>query len=136
MDKIDSGKLLPFIRYKTSRSGGSGGQHVNKVESKVTLLFDIDSATVFTDVEKARIRARLKRRLQADGCIQISSQVTRSQLENKAIALARLVELLHAAQQTAKPRKATKPSKAAVRARLDAKHRQALRKISRRKDWE
>lgn len=101
----------------------------------MTLLFDIDSATVFSEVEKARLRKRLSNRLQADGLVQIISQETRSQLRNKELALGRLVELLVSALRPEKPRKATKPSKAAVQKRLDAKRQQALRKINRRKDW-
>lgn len=133
--KIDTDSLLPFVHFQTSRSGGAGGQHVNKVETKVTLLFDIDSATVFSEVEKARLRKRLSNRLQADGLVQIISQETRSQRRNKELALGRLVELLVSALRPEKPRKATKPSKAAVQKRLDAKRQQALRKINRRKDW-
>ena len=76
---MDVDALLPFVRFQTSRSGGAGGQHVNKVETRVTLLFDIAAATVFSDDEKARIRKRLAGRLQADGRLQLSSQETRSQ---------------------------------------------------------
>jgi len=133
--RIDTDSLLPFIHFVTSRSGGSGGQHVNKVETKVTLLFDLDGATLFSDEAKARIRQRLRNRLQADGLVQVSSQETRSQLQNKEIALQKLAELLSNALKTEKPRKATKPSKAAVQKRLDTKRQQALRKINRRKDW-
>jgi len=133
--RIDTDSLLPFIHFATSRSGGSGGQHVNKVETKVTLLFDLDGATLFSDEAKARIRQRLRNRLQADGLVQVSSQETRSQLQNKEIALQKLAELLSNALKTEKPRKATKPSKAAVQKRLDTKRQQALRKINRRKDW-
>lgn len=135
MKRIDSDLLLPFVQFQTSRSGGSGGQHVNKVETKVTLLFDLDGATLFSDDEKARIRQRLRNRLQADGVLQVSSQETRSQSQNKEIALQKLVTLLLNALKTEKQRKATKPSKAAVQKRLDAKRQQALRKISRKKDW-
>ena len=127
--------LLPFVQFQTSRSGGAGGQHVNKVETKVTLLFDISAATIFSEEEKARIRQRLSARLDADGRLQVVSQETRSQLRNKELALGKLVDLLSAALKTTKPRRATKPSKAAVQKRLDAKRQQALRKINRRKDW-
>jgi len=133
--RIDTDSLLPFIHFVTSRSGGSGGQHVNKVETKVTLLFDLDGATLFSDEAKAHIRRRLRNRLQADGLVQVISQETRSQLQNKEIALQKLAELLSNALKTEKPRKATKPSKAAVQKRLDTKRQQALRKINRRKDW-
>ncbi len=135
MGQIDADLLLPFVQFQTSRSGGSGGQNVNKVETKVTLLFDIDGATVFSEEEKDRIKKRLQNRLQAEGLLQITSQQTRSQLQNKEIALQKLVELLTVARKTEKPRKATKPSKISVQKRLDAKRQQALRKINRKKDW-
>src|SRR3546814_4744936 len=135
IERINADLLLPFVQFQTSRSGGAGGQHVNKVETKVALLFDIAAATVFSEEEKARIRKRLANRLQADGLVQISSQETRSQLRNKDLALQKLVELLSNALKTEKPRKPTKPSKSSVQMRLDAKRQQALRKINRRKDW-
>src|SRR5690606_38402721 len=133
--RIDPDLLLPFVQFQTSRSGGSGGQHVNKVETKVTLLFDLEKATLFTPEEKLRIKQRLANRIQADGLLQVRSQQTRSQVQNKAHALQRLAELLTYALKTEKPRKATQPSKAAVQKRLDAKRQQALRKINRKKDW-
>src|SRR5690606_24645214 len=122
--------LLPLVQFQTSRSGGAGGQHVNKVETKVTVLFDIEEATFFSDAEKERIRKRLSNRLQTDGLLQVSSQETRSQLQNKAIVLQNLDELLSDALKMEKPRKATKPSKSAVQKRLDAKRREALRKMN------
>ncbi|HWL00604.1 MAG TPA: alternative ribosome rescue aminoacyl-tRNA hydrolase ArfB [Parapedobacter sp.] len=133
--RIDPDLLLPFVQFQTSRSGGAGGQHVNKVETKVTLLFDIAAATLFSEAEKARLRKQLSNRLQSEGLLQISSQETRSQLRNKEVALQKLAELLSDALKTEKPRKATKPSKAAVQKRLDAKRQQSLRKINRKKDW-
>ena len=135
IEQINAELLLPFVRFQTSRSGGAGGQHVNKVETKVMLLFDIAAATVFSEAEKARLRKRLSNRLQAEGLLQVTNQETRSQLRNKELALQKLVELVSNALKTEKPRKATKPSKAAVQRRLDTKRQQALRKINRRKDW-
>lgn len=128
--------LQPYIQFTTSRSSGSGGQNVNKVETKVTLLFDINAAEIFTQEEKIRIKEKLSNRIQAAGMLQIVSQESRSQLKNKEISLQKLYDLLHYALKTAKPRKPTKPSKAAVHARLEAKRKQALRKINRRKEWE
>ncbi|MBK1438656.1 aminoacyl-tRNA hydrolase [Parapedobacter sp. ISTM3] len=133
--QLDTEALLPYVQFQTSRSGGSGGQHVNKVETKVTLLFDIDAAPFFSADEKEHIRKHLSRRLQSNGLLQVTSQETRSQLQNKEIALQKLVELLASATRVRQPRKATKPSKAALEKRLDAKRRQALRKINRKKDW-
>lgn len=133
--QIDADALRPFTSFQTSRSGGSGGQHVNKVETKVTLLFDVDAATFLSEEEKARIRERLANRLQADGRLQMVSQETRSQLMNKEIAVQKLIDLLSLAIKADKPRKATKPSRAANQKRLEAKCLQALRKINRKKDW-
>lgn len=126
-------KLLPFIRYKTSRSGGSGGQNVNKVATKVELLFDLEAADIFTEGEKARIGKKLSSRFQADGFLQVVSQESRSQLGNKEIALRKLGELLTDALKVAKKRKKTKPGKAAIQARLDTKRKQALKKINRKR---
>ncbi|MFC3198586.1 alternative ribosome rescue aminoacyl-tRNA hydrolase ArfB [Parapedobacter deserti] len=135
MGKIDTNTLLPFVQFQTSRSGGAGGQHVNKVETKVMLLFDLNAAPIFSEEEKGRIKQRLSSRLRADGMLQLSSQQTRSQLQNKEIALQKLAELLVNALKAEKPRKPTKPSKAVVQKRLDTKRQQALRKINRKKDW-
>ena len=135
IERIDADLLSPFVQFHTSRSGGAGGQHVNKVETKVTVLFDISAATFLSAEDKNRVKKRLFNRLQADGLLQVTSQATRSQLRNRELALQKLVELLSNALATEKPRKATKPSKAAVQKRLDAKRQQALRKINRRKDW-
>lgn len=135
IERIDLNSLSPFVQIRTARSGGAGGQHVNKVETKVTVLFDISAATFLSADDKERVKKRLSNRLQADGLLQVASQATRSQLRNRELAMQKLVELLSNALRTEKPRKATKPSKAAVQKRLDAKRQQALRKINRRKDW-
>ena len=125
-------EILPSIRFKTSRSGGSGGQNVNKVATKVELLFDLDSTSIFTEEEKTIIREKLASRFQADGFLQVISQETRSQLENKEIALKKLMDLLQDSLKERKKRKKTKPSKKANQARLDSKRKQSLKKINRK----
>jgi ribosome-associated protein len=124
--------IIPYVRYKTSRSGGSGGQNVNKVASKVELLFDFKECELFSEEEKALISERLSSRIQSDGLVQVISQESRSQLENKEIALQKLVTLLVHALKVNKKRKKTKPSKRSVQKRLDSKRKQALKKINRK----
>ncbi len=128
--------LAPYIHYKTSRSGGSGGQHVNKVATKVELLLDLDAVAFLSDEEKARIRQRLQARFQSDGLLQVISQHSRSQVTNKEDAQLKLLALLTQALHIPKKRKPTKPGKAVKEARLEMKRQQALRKINRRKDWD
>ena len=120
------------IHYKTSRSGGKGGQNVNKVSSKVELLFSITDSTVFTDDEKVLLNTRLQSRFNKDGLLQVICDEERSQLFNKEIALDKLVDILTKALHQPKKRKAVKVSKAAKAARLDEKRKAALKKINRR----
>lgn len=129
---ISKEELLPYVSFKTSRSGGSGGQNVNKVSTKVELLFDLSKATLFSDEEKALISKMLQSRIQSEGYIQVVCQESRSQLSNKEITLDKLLYLIKQALITQKRRKPTKPSKKSVQVRLDKKRNQALKKINRR----
>lgn len=124
--------LAPYIRYKTSRSGGSGGQNVNKVATKVELMFNLDACNLFSHEEKILIYEKLSSRFQSERLLQIISQESRSQLKNKEIALQKLIVILNDALRVNKKRKRTKPNKKAVQRRLDAKRKQALKKIDRR----
>ncbi len=124
--------ISPYVRYKTSRSGGSGGQNVNKVASKVELLFDFKKCDLFSEEEKNLINERLSSKIQSDGLLQVISQESRSQLENKDIALQKLIALLINALKLNKKRKKTTPSKKAIQKRLDSKRKQALKKINRK----
>src|SRR5690606_10216885 len=108
--------LTPYIHYKTSRSGGSGGQHVNKVATKVELLLELDAVPFFNDQETARIRQRLPARFQSAGLLQVISQQSRSQTANKEDAQLKLMALLTQALHIPKNRKPTKPGKAAKEA--------------------
>jgi len=128
-------ELKSFVRYKTARSGGSGGQHVNKVSSKVELLFDINSCSLFDESEKVRLKEKLSNRLNAEGWLQVISQDARSQYQNKELAQNKLVNLIQQALKTPKLRKATKKSKASTEKRLEEKRKRALVKINRKTNW-
>ena len=71
------------LSYKTSRSSGSGGQNVNKVETSVTVLWKVEDSAVFTDLEKERIAQKLKNRINLDGILQLTVSESRTQLQNK-----------------------------------------------------
>lgn len=115
------------------RSSGPGGQNVNKVASKVELRFDFEASSALTASVKARLRSLAKNRLDADGCILIVSQVTRAQPKNLTDARERLAELIIKALVVPKPRRPTKPSRAAKRARVKNKRVNSLKKQSRAK---
>ena len=119
--------------YKTSRSGGKGGQNVNKVSSKVELLFSIASSALFTDEEKQLLTEKLQNRLNKDGYVQVICDEERSQYLNKEKAIERLISLLTRALQKPKVRKPTKVSKAAKAARLESKKINSAKKESRRR---
>jgi ribosome-associated protein len=121
--------------YKTSRSGGKGGQNVNKVSSKVELLFSIASSALFTDEEKQLLTEKLQSRFNKDGYVQVVCDEERSQYLNKEKAIERLTSLLTKALQKPKVRKPTKVSKAKKAARMDSKKIQAVKKENRKVDF-
>ncbi len=125
--------LQKEITYKTSRSGGKGGQNVNKVSSKVELLFSIDNSLLFTEEEKQLLNSKLQSRFNKDGLVQVVCDEERSQYLNKEKAVERLVVLLNKALHQPKNRKATKPNKAAKAARLNAKRLQGEKKENRKR---
>lgn len=124
--------LAPWIAYRFDRGGGPGGQHVNKVNTRATLLFDFRACDLLDPLEQSRIALRARERLSADGRVRIVAQGDRSQAANRAAALERLIALLDRWLHIAPERRPTRPTAGAKRRRLaDKKHRSDL-KSSRR----
>jgi ribosome-associated protein len=128
--RITSHLVRDELTFTTSRSGGPGGQLVNKVSSKVMLRWDISASKILTTDEKEILLQKLKSRIVQGGELLIVSQESRSQHDNKRLAIARLDELLHKAFEKKKVRKATKVSKGAHEKRLTEKKR-----ASEKKEW-
>lgn len=112
----------PLLRAETSRSGGPGGQNVNKVESRVTIVVDVD-ALPLPDDRKQRIRERLAGRINRAGELRVTSQAERSQVANRDRALARMEELLREAIIEAKSRRRTRTPRRAKEKRIEEKKR-------------
>jgi len=129
-------ELQKETTYKASRSGGKGGQNVNKVSSKVELLFSVNNSLLFTDEEKTLLNQKLQSRLNKDGLVQVICDQERSQYLNKEKALERLTVLLIKALHKPKVRKAIKVSKASKAARLDSKKINSAKKDNRKRDFE
>jgi ribosome-associated protein len=119
--------------FKASRSGGPGGQNVNKVNTRITLLFDVANCESFSDVQKRRILSRLSTRADKNGLIRVASQRFRTQKANRRAAVERLQQLLAEALKTRPVRKKTRIPYAAKKRRLEEKRRRSLLKQQRAK---
>lgn len=119
------------VSFATSRSGGPGGQNVNKLETRVTVRFDVGVSPSLSEEQRQRLRERLATRITRAGVFHVTSQKHRTQAENKEAAVARFAELMAEALREEAPRKPTRVPKAARRRRLDEKRRQSQRKRDR-----
>lgn len=130
---MDRGLLKSELTFKALRSSGSGGQHVNKVSSKVELHFDLENSNELTDTQKQLLLKRLKTKLTNNNELILQCDESRSQHKNKEIVIDRFYELIKKGLVVPKKRKPTKIPRSAIRKRLKSKRIRSEKKAERKK---
>lgn len=130
---MDKEKLIQELNFKAVRSGGAGGQHVNKVASKVELYFDIGKSTALSENEKKRLLKKLSHRLTKENVLVLWSEETRSQHKNKELVIRKFLNTIEVNLRVPKARRKTKPTRSSIEKRLQHKKRSALKKKNRTK---
>lgn len=130
---MDPTKLLSEISYQFARSGGAGGQNVNKVATKAELRFSVRDSLTLTDEQRATLLGKLANKLTTEGELVLTHQTERTQLANKEKVTKKFLRLIAKAFEQQKPRRATRPSRAAVEERHTEKRQRGVIKANRRK---
>jgi len=125
--------LINELKFKAVKSSGAGGQHVNKVSTKVELIFDLQNSSEFSKEEKELLLQKLKNKLTKENSLLLSCDESRSQHKNKELVIQRFLKLIENSLKVPKKRKATKPSKSSIEKRIDNKKKLAYKKAFRRK---
>ena len=131
--KLNTDALIKELSFKAIRSSGSGGQHVNKVSSKIELSFNLHGSLVLSDTQKERLFVTLKNRLTKDLMLMLQCDESRSQHKNKAIVTQRFLQLIKEGLHVPKKRKPTKIPRAVIAKRLKNKNTQSIKKVNRKK---
>lgn len=124
------------LRLQLSRSTGPGGQNVNKLETRVTLLFDVEGTSSLSDAQRRRIHEVLRTRITKAGILRVTSQRHRTQAANRMAATERFIELLRGALAPVKKRRPTKPTRASKTRRLESKKQRGSVKKGRQGKWD
>ena len=130
---FDVHAILQELTFKAVRSSGSGGQHVNKVSSKVELYFNLNESLALNDTQKQRIHYKLQHRLTKDSILALQCDESRSQHRNKDLVIKRFLDLIKFGLLIPKRRVATKIPRSVIRKRLNNKRKRSEKKVNRRK---
>ncbi|AOW21503.1 alternative ribosome rescue aminoacyl-tRNA hydrolase ArfB [Urechidicola croceus] len=130
---MNSENLIKELNFKAIRSSGAGGQHVNKVSSKIVLFFDITNSQILSEEQKEILISNIKTRLTSENVLIINCDENRSQHKNKEVAIDRFLQIISNGLKVRKQRKKTKPSKSSIKKRLEKKRKVALKKAYRKK---
>ena len=126
-------RIVQELQFKAVRSSGAGGQHVNKVSTKVELTFNLMDSSALSENEKERISKKLSTKLTNDGLLLLQEDKTRSQHKNKELVIKRFLALLKEALKVPKKRKKSRPTRSSIEKRLKSKRISSQKKANREK---
>ena len=130
---MEKENIVKELKFKAIRSSGAGGQHVNKVSSKIELTFDLENSEVLNDDEKTLLKSKLYSKLTSENILILTVEETRSQHKNKELAIKKFVTLIVTNLKKPKKRTPTKPSKSVIKKRTETKLKKSVKKALRRK---